>query len=73
MTACKVAKKLDFGDGAETCLNEVNDLGYHQLRDNERTRMRFEKLQACDMVSVAPVYRSIQGAGVDQQRYGRTS
>lgn len=36
VTACKVAEKPDLGVGAEPRADEVDDLGDHERRDDER-------------------------------------
>jgi hypothetical protein len=61
-------KKLDFGSGSRSFMQEVahlgNDRGWHQ----ERFRCAFQQAQGAAMVVVSVVGRRHQDVGVDQNR-----
>jgi hypothetical protein len=64
----EVADEADLGIDAEPAAEEVDDLGYDQLRDDERSRVGLEKLQAVPVSSVVAVDVGVQRTGVDDQR-----
>lgn len=51
----EVAKEPQFRLPAEACFDEIRDLGDDQLRDEQRTRMRFQKPQTVFVVAVVLV------------------
>ena len=69
----KVAEETHFGVSAETCAEEVGDLGDDECRDDEWSGVAFEQVQACGVVPVVAIDVGVEGAGVDDQRDGRTS
>ncbi len=69
----EVTEEADLGIRPESGLDEARHLGDDENGNEERPGMLLEKLKALGMVAVVCVDVGVQGPGVDQQRYGRTS
>ena len=52
VSRCKVGQETGLGLPAETRLEEIDDFCHHELRDEERTLVRLEELQAHLMVTI---------------------
>lgn len=64
-TTGQVPEEADLRAGAEPGRQQVDHLGDHQGRDDERAGMGLEKLQRSQMVRVVSVDVGVEGPGVD--------
>ena len=69
----EVANKADFRVGTESSLEEVDDFGRHQGRNDQWTGMGQQELQAGSVVPVVRVDVCVEWSRVDDQRDDRAS
>ncbi len=73
VSAGEVAEEAHLGLPVQTSCDQVGDLGDDERRDDQWSRVRFEKLQAGTVVRVVGVYVGVERAGVDDQCDGAIS
>lgn len=73
VAGCQVGEESDLGVAAEAAGDEVRNLGDDEGRDDERSGVGLQELEALGVVSVVAVDVGVQRAGVDDQRDRATS
>ena len=64
----KVTQKLDLGCPSDASFEQVTDLGDDKLRDDQRTGVRFEQIEARIVIGVVFIDVGIERTGIDDQR-----
>lgn len=63
----EIAEKSNFGIGAQPSADEIGDFGDDERRDDERTWVSFEQVQASGVVSVVAIDIGVERTGIDDQ------
>jgi hypothetical protein len=69
----EITKEADFSARAQPRFEQVDDLGHHEDRHQERARVVLQQPEAFAMVTVVCVDIGIERTGVDEQGYRVTS
>jgi len=69
----QVSEESSLRFPAQARLDEIDDFGNHELRDEQRTRMRLQKPQTRFVIVVILVDVRVQRSGINDQRDRRAS
>jgi hypothetical protein len=65
----EIPKKMELGGAAKAAFDQVDDLGDHEMRNDQWAGMGFKQLPAHDVVTITPIHGRVEGAGIDDERY----
>ena len=69
----EIAEEANLSFGTQPCLEEVGDLGDHELRNDQRPLVLEQQGKARLVVAVVFVDVGVQGPGIDEESYRRAS
>lgn len=72
-SGCEITEESHLAVGAEAGPDQIGDLGHHEHRDDQRTGVGLEEIEAGAVVAIIAVDVGVQEAGIDDQGDDPTS